>query len=213
MSFFKRLSTGFKSPAEPSTSPDPQSASESNQAAASTVSDSPQPPAAAEPSTSPDSQFASESNQAAASRVSDSPQTPAAVEKTSPFEFWKSNLTVQSVDDAKSKLLDLNAKDPYGEPALIRAARHGDTTVIMALLAAGADIDSTDNSGETAMSWAAQMGKTEVLKILLDRPDVHIDKSDKGGRTALYDACCCQFRYIYDLYSYLKHFSPPCTIQ
>jgi ankyrin repeat protein len=166
MSFFRRLSTGFKSPAEPPSSPDPQSASASNPPASTPLSDSPQPPATVD----------------------------TFLEKGVPFEFWKSNLTAQSVDDAKSNLLDLNAKDPYGEPALIKAARHGDAAVIIALLAAGADINSTDSSGETAMSWASQMGKTEVLKVLVDRPDVHIDKADKGGRTALYDACCCQFR-------------------
>ena len=88
--------------------------------------------------------------------------------KVSPFEFWHSNLTTQLVEEAKSKLLDLNAKDPYGEPALIRAARHGDATVTKALLAASADINSTDSNGETAISWAAQMGKAEVLKILVD---------------------------------------------
>jgi hypothetical protein len=115
--------------------------------------------------------------------------------KISPFEFWNTNLTVQSVHEAKSKLLDLNAKDPYGETSLIRASRHGDAAVTMALLAAGADISLTDSNGETAVSWAAQMGKVEVLKILVDRPDVFIDKVDKSGHTALYDACCCQFRY------------------
>jgi ankyrin repeat protein len=101
---------------------------------------------------------------------------------------------VQSVAEAKSKFLDLNAKDPYGEPALIRAARHGDAAVTKALLEAGAERNISDSSGETAVSWAAQMGKTEVLAILIDSPDVHLEKADKGGRTALYDACCCQFR-------------------
>ncbi len=166
MSFFRRLSTGFKS--EPPSSPVTHS-SESETPAPSAISDSLPPSLAVD-------------------------VVPA---KAFPFEFWNSNLTVQSVEEAKSKLLDLNAKDPYGEPALIRAARHGDANVTKALLAASVDINSADSNGETAISWAAQMGKAEVLKILIDRPDVFIDKKDKGGRTALYDACCCQFRYFF----------------
>jgi hypothetical protein len=163
MSFFKKLSAGFKSPESP---PHPPPASDSS---------SPAPHSAPAPSS-----------------ISDSPQQTVA----RPFEFWTSNLNEQSVAEAKSKFLDLNAKDPYGEPALIRAARHGDAAVTKALLEAGAEINISDSSGETAVSWAAQMGKTEVLAILIASPEVHLEKSDKGGRTALYDACCCQFRYI-----------------
>jgi ankyrin repeat protein len=164
MSFFRRLSTGFKSadPGSDSSSPAPQSSSEST------------PPEL--------------------SAVSDSPSTNIFSSKVSPFEFWNLNLTVESVNEAKSKLLDLNAKDPYGETALIRAARHGDSAVTKALVDAGADTNMNDRNGETALSWAAQMGKTGVLKILLDCPDVNLSKLDKGGRSALYDACCCQFR-------------------
>ena len=114
--------------------------------------------------------------------------------KDAPFEFWQLDLTVESVDEAKSKLLNLNTKDPYGETALIRAARQGDAGVTKALIDAGAEINATDRNGETALSWAAQMGKTGVLKILVDCPDVQLSKSDKGGRSALHDACCCQFR-------------------
>jgi ankyrin repeat protein len=124
----------------------------------------------------------------------DSTVTNSSFEIGSPFEFWASELTVESVDEAKNKLLNLNAKDPYGETALIRAARHGNSAVVKALLDAGAEVNATDRNGETALSWAAQMGKTGVLKILIDSPDVQLSQADKGGRSALYDACCCQFR-------------------
>lgn len=164
MSFFRRLSLGFKSPEPESDSspPTPQSHSESK------------PPES--------------------SSTSDSPIANCSFSKDSPFQFWTLDLTVEAVDQAKSKLLDLNAKDPYGETALIRAARHGDSAVTKALLDAGAEINATDRNGETALSWAAQMGKTSVLKILIDCSELQLSKVDKGGRSALYDACCCQFR-------------------
>jgi hypothetical protein len=167
MSFFRRLSLGFKSSEEsPSSSPAPQSTMQSDLPGPST-------------STIP---------------VSESPATLPSLAKDSPFEFWNCDLTVESVHEASCKLLNLNAKDPYGETALIRAARHGDAAVTKVLIDAGADINITDRNGETALSWASQMGKIGVLKILVDCPDVQLSKSDKGGRSALYDACCCQFR-------------------
>ena len=168
--FFKRLSGGFgkssESAATPPASPPPRSSVESAPPAPSADSASPQQAADAKPV------FA----------------------KQSPFEFWNSDLTMQVVNEAINQHLDLDTKDPYGESALIRAVRHGDVAVASALLAAGAQVNATDSSGETALSWAAQMGKFDVLKMLVDRPDVEMDKADKGGHTALYDACCCQFR-------------------
>ena len=167
MSFFQKLSNFGKSPA-------------SQPAATPPASPSPQSSVTTEPPASPPD--------------SSSSRPAVDVKQQSPFVFWSSDLTLQEVEDAKNKNLDLDAKDPYGESALIRAVRHGDAAVAAALLAAGAHVNATDSSGETALSWAAQMGKTEVLKLLVDHPSVEMDKADKGGNTALYDACCCQFR-------------------
>ena len=185
---FKRLSAGFgkssESAATPPASPSPRSSVESAPPAPSADSASPQQAVDAKPP-APSADSASPQQAVDAKPV---------FAKQSPFEFWNSDLTMQVVNEAINQHLDLDTKDPYGESALIRAVRHGDVEVAGALLTAGAQVNATDSSGETALSWAAQMGKFDVLKMLVDRPDVEMDKADKGGHTALYDACCCQFR-------------------
>jgi hypothetical protein len=55
-----------------------------------------------------------------------------------------------------------------GEPALIAAARHGEVTLIRALLRAGVDVDAVDANGFTALIAAAHAGRCDVARALLD---------------------------------------------
>ena len=63
---------------------------------------------------------------------------------------------------------DVNAKDKYGDTALILAAWYGYTEVAKLLLAAGADVNAKDNGGYTALIWAAYYGHAEIAKMLRD---------------------------------------------
>jgi len=50
---------------------------------------------------------------------------------------------------------------------LIRAARSGDIKRVQALLAAGADANTSDHDGTTALMFAALAGYTEIVRLLL----------------------------------------------
>ena len=47
------------------------------------------------------------------------------------------------------------------------AAGEGNTTSVLALIAAGADVKAKSHTGETALMWAARMGHTETVEELL----------------------------------------------
>ena len=66
---------------------------------------------------------------------------------------------------------------------LVEAAKNGDTVSIMALLEAGADVNTTDVNDRTALIWAAQKGHTETAQALLEAgADVN---AERRGTTAL----------------------------
>ena len=62
---------------------------------------------------------------------------------------------------------DVNAKDTYGETALIRAAKAGDLRRVKALIAAGANLNVTNSNGQTAITLAAGAGMTDCVKALI----------------------------------------------
>jgi len=62
---------------------------------------------------------------------------------------------------------DVNAKDTYGETALLEAVvswRSHD--FVKALLEAGADLNAMDNDDKTALMLADEHGHTEIVQLL-----------------------------------------------
>jgi Ankyrin repeats (3 copies) len=73
------------------------------------------------------------------------------------------------VDKLESVLprAEINARNEHGMTALMRAARHGRTRMVRALLDHGADPNVTRSDNFTALSLAAFFGHTEIVEVLL----------------------------------------------
>lgn len=79
---------------------------------------------------------------------------------------------------------DVNAKDMWGNTALMWAAWRGHVEVVKILVEARADVNAKDNGGQTALMKAADQGHTDVVILLIDaKSDVNV--KDKNGLTSL----------------------------
>jgi ankyrin repeat protein len=61
---------------------------------------------------------------------------------------------------------DLNSENKNGMTPLMIAARHGNATLVKALLAKGADARRTDFTGRDAVSWAQESRRPAVVQML-----------------------------------------------
>jgi hypothetical protein len=89
---------------------------------------------------------------------------------------------------------DLNAKNNYGNTALILAAENNYTTVVSTLIAAGANIHSANNKGDTALMKAAWYGCTEIVSALINA-GANVKTANKNGQTVLKIAAICGHTY------------------
>ena len=79
---------------------------------------------------------------------------------------------------------DVNARDSYGNTALIFASIDGRLEIIRLLLAKGADVNARNDYGITALMLASKAGHKEVVQLLLEKgADPNIQNKD--GDTAL----------------------------
>ena len=80
---------------------------------------------------------------------------------------------------------DVNYKDKYGKPLLVKAADRDNVEIIKILLKKGADINATDEYyNRTALFWAASWGYVEVVKELI-KQGADLNIKDKHNLTAL----------------------------
>ena len=63
---------------------------------------------------------------------------------------------------------DVNAKDVYGNTALIWASNKGNLDIVELLLASGANVNETNSSGYTALEYAVNKGYSEIEIALRD---------------------------------------------
>lgn len=68
--------------------------------------------------------------------------------------------------------------------ALLEAARRGNQEVALALIEAGADVNSKDSFGVTALMFAAISGAAEIMQRLIEK-GAEVKAKDIDGRTAL----------------------------
>ena len=64
--------------------------------------------------------------------------------------------------------VDMEARDFYGNTALIMASSHGYPDVVRVLLEAGADKEAKNNNGYTALTAASRYGHRDVVQLLLE---------------------------------------------
>lgn len=97
---------------------------------------------------------------------------------------------------------DTNETDPLrinGTTALMEAARHGHTEVVILLIKSGADINaSTDKNKWTALMSAANEGNLEIVRILIEN-GADTEAMNSAGFTALYWARKHHYKEIAEL--------------
>jgi ankyrin repeat protein len=72
-------------------------------------------------------------------------------------------------------------------PALVSAARNGDTDSVRSLLVEGADVDAVSGDGTTALHWASYRDDVELVALLLDA-EASVNVANDLGATALWSA-------------------------
>ena len=83
-----------------------------------------------------------------------------------------------------SDLLNIDATDAEGTPPLVYASCFGHHAVVLALLDAGAAVDTQDRNQWTALMWAITNRHKDIAKTLLDH-GASTDVKSSSGRTAL----------------------------
>ena len=79
---------------------------------------------------------------------------------------------------------DVNAKDKFGNTALLLAAHLGSLDLLTGLLSAGADLDEKDDDGETALMSAVAAGDAGCVQALL-KAGADMNARNDEGKTAL----------------------------
>jgi nitrate reductase NapAB chaperone NapD len=84
---------------------------------------------------------------------------------------------------------DVNARDEFGNSALIWAAIIGDIEIVQALLAVpGIKVNHSSTDGASAIILAASNNNAEVVQALLAVPGIDVNIRDNDGRSALSEA-------------------------
>jgi ankyrin repeat protein len=85
------------------------------------------------------------------------------------LQAWSDVVTTGDVNAARRMVeegVDVNAKDRYGQTALMLAALHGHTGLVELLIAQGADLDVTAKFGLSALMLAVVGGHTATASML-----------------------------------------------
>jgi ankyrin repeat protein len=69
----------------------------------------------------------------------------------------------------------LNARDAYGETALMHASAEGHVEVARLLVVKGAALDKRDRRGRTALHLACRQGRAPVVRLLLESGALWVD--------------------------------------
>lgn len=75
---------------------------------------------------------------------------------------------------------------------LLLASMSNDVNGVKNALELGADVNAQGSKGLTALQYACMIGSPEIVKVLLDTPDIDVNKVRCGGDTALYYALGCR---------------------
>jgi ankyrin repeat protein len=82
---------------------------------------------------------------------------------------------------------DPNARDQYGETALIAAASWSYRDTVVVLLRHGADVNAKSNDGTTALIFASSRNDPTIVRMLLRR-GARVNTRTRDHKTALYYA-------------------------
>lgn len=91
---------------------------------------------------------------------------------------------IKTVQDYLAKGFDVNAKNRFGETALMIAAQNGNKNIVEMLIASGANVNAQNSYGSTALIKATCLHENEVVELLLDH-GAAINAQSEDGNTAL----------------------------
>jgi len=94
-------------------------------------------------------------------------------------------LTDVAVKLVKAHRAWANVRGPEGWTPLHCACYNGDTSLVNALLQAGANYDLMDGGGGSPMHWAAESGCCDVVKALSER-GASVESIDHSGGTPMH---------------------------
>ena len=83
--------------------------------------------------------------------------------------------------------VEIDAKNEYGNTALMIAAIEGHLEIVKGLIAGGADVNERNRAESTALMLAAKKGHLEIVKALL-AAGADVNARTTGGVTALFAA-------------------------
>jgi ankyrin repeat protein len=83
--------------------------------------------------------------------------------------------------------VEIDAKNEYGNTALMIAAIKGHLEIVKGLIAGGADVNERNRAGSTTLILAAKKGHLEIVKALL-AAGADVNARTTGGVTALFAA-------------------------
>jgi len=85
----------------------------------------------------------------------------------------------------ESGLVDVEAKNEYGNTPLHRASYDNQIKTAKLLIDRGADVKAKDNNGQTPLHWASIENYIELAELLLDR-GADVKAKDDDGETPLH---------------------------
>ena len=94
------------------------------------------------------------------------------------------NLQKEAIDVLdKKNIKNINENEEWGTP-LLWAAIDNDSTLVDALIAAGADVNRVNNIGASPLLWAAMNGNATIVKALI-AAGANVNKAGEARRTPL----------------------------
>ena len=100
--------------------------------------------------------------------------------------IFSSRILLGGVINKIRRMRCINFRDKYGQTPFHKAVAFG-TDMVIALLAAGANVNTQDNSGNTPLHFIMRLGGSEAkINLIFEIPDYNINIQNNNGDTPLH---------------------------